>query len=273
MGSLNFVSPDATVVAAATMKSPAAMLDDIFSLMSSSGKNPDSARAEFQAEMNFDLREELAATLGGDFAIAMDGPVLPTPSWKFVIEVNNQSKLQSTLQMLVQDMNTKALKHNRPGFSLEQVEDDGRIFYTISSATSPVPMEVHYTFVSGYLVAAPSQALLMKAIRIRDSGITLTRSTGFKSLLPKDRHTDASGLIYQNLASIAGPLSEQLNPNEAQSLQTIAANARPTLICAYGDDNSIEIATASKFFGFDVNNFALSQLLRLTPGTRTTPNP
>ena len=113
----------------------------------------------------------------------------------------------------------------------------------------------------------------MKAIRIRDSGITLTRSSGFKSLLPKDRHTDASGLIYQNLASIAGPLSEQLNPNEAQSLQTIAANSRPSLICAYGDDNSIEIATASKFFGFDVNNLALSQLLRLTPGTRTAPNP
>ncbi|MCU1309582.1 MAG: putative FecR [Candidatus Angelobacter sp.] len=273
MGSLDFVSPDATVVAAATMKSPAAMLDDVFSLMSSSGKNSDAARAEFQAEMNFDLREELAATLGGDFAIAMDGPILPTPSWKFVIEVNDQSKLQSTLQKLVQDVNAKALQHNRPGFSLNQVEEDGRIFYTVSSATSPIPLEIHYTFVSGYLVAAPSQALVTKAIRIRESGITLTRSTGFKSLLPKDRHTDASGLIYQNLASIAGPLSEQLNPNEAQSLQTIAANARPSLICAYGDDNSIEIATASKFFGFDVNNLALSQLLRLAPGTRTTPNP
>jgi hypothetical protein len=273
MGSLDFISPDATIVAAATMKSPVGMLDDIFAMMRSTGGDPETARAKFQAEMNFDVREELAATLGGDFAIAMDGPVLPTPSWKFVVEVNNQSKLQSTLQVIVQDMNTKALAHGQAGVNTEQVEEDGRIFYTVKSATSPVPLEVHYTFVSGYMVAAPSQALLQKAIRIRESGITLSRSSAFAALLPKDQHTNASGLIYQNLASIAGPLSEQLNPNEAQSLQTIAANARPSLICAYGDDDRVEIATNSKFFGFDVNNLALSQLMRIATGTKSKANP
>jgi hypothetical protein len=255
------------------MKSPALMIDDIYSMIRSSGGNPEAKRAEFQAEMNFDLREELAATLGGDFAMAMDGPILPTPSWKFVIEVNNQSKLQSTLQLLVQDINTKQLKYGKPGVSLEQVEEDGRIFYTVKSPTVPIPLEIHYTYVAGYLVAAPSQALVTKAIRIKDSGVTLTRSTNFTSLLPKDQHTNASGLMYQNLVSIAGPLAEQLNPKEAQSLQTIAANARPSLICLYGDDDRIEVATNSKFFGLDVNNFALSQLLRIAPGTRTGVNP
>jgi hypothetical protein len=273
MGSLDFVSPDATIVAAATMKSPALMIDDIYSMIRSSGGNPEAKRAEFQAEMNFDLREELAATLGGDFAMAMDGPILPTPSWKFVIEVNNQSRLQSTLQLLVQDINTKQLKYGKPGVSLEQVEEDGRIFYTVKSPTAPIPLEIHYTYAAGYLVAAPSQALVTKAIRIKDSGVTLTRSTGFTSLLPKDQHTDASGLMYQNLVGIAGPLAEQLNPKQAQSLQTIAANARPSLICLYGDDDRIEVATNSKFFGLDVNNFALSQLLRIAPGTRLGVNP
>src|SRR5439155_27093362 len=104
LGSMYFISPDAAVVGAAAMKAPAAILDDVFGMMRSTGGNPDSKMAEFRSEMNFDLREELAATLGGDFAIAVDGPVLTTPAWKFVIEVNNQNKLQSTMQLIVQDM-------------------------------------------------------------------------------------------------------------------------------------------------------------------------
>jgi hypothetical protein len=156
---------------------------------------------------------------------------------------------------------------------LEQVEEGGRVFYTVKSLNLSAPLELHYTFVSGYLVATPSQALLLKAIKIRESGITLANSSRFKSLLPKDGHTNASGVIYQNLASVAGPLGEQLNPQEAQSLQVIAGNAAPSLICAYGDEDRIEIATNSKFFGLDVNNLALSQLLRMAPGTKSNTNP
>jgi hypothetical protein len=273
LGSLDFVSPDAVIVTAAAMKSPAGMVDDLLGLMRRTGGNPDTEMAKFRTEMNFDLREELAATLGGDFAMAVDGPVLPTPSWKFVVEVNDPSKLQSTLQMIVQDINTKASAHGHAGVSLEQVEDDGRVFYTVKSLNLSSPLELHYTFVSGYLVATPSQALLLKAIKIRESGITLANSSRFKSLLPKDGHTNASGVIYQNLASVAGPLGEQLNPQEAQSLQVIAGNAAPSLICAYGDEDRIEIATNSKFFGLDVNNLALSQLLRMAPGTKSNTNP
>src|SRR5437879_12303000 len=158
-------------------------------MMRITGRNPDSTIAQFRSEMNFDLREELAATLGRDFAMAVDRPVLTTPSWKFVIEVNNQSKLQSTLQMLVQDVNTKAAAHARPGVGFEQIEEDGRMFYTVKSLNVSAPLELHYTFVSGYLVATPSHALLLKAIKTRESGSTLANSRSIKYLMLKERHT------------------------------------------------------------------------------------
>ena len=36
--------------------------------------------------------QALAATMGGDIAIALDGPVLPVPSWKVVIEVSDDGR-------------------------------------------------------------------------------------------------------------------------------------------------------------------------------------
>jgi hypothetical protein len=132
---------------------------------------------------------------------------------------------------------------------------------------------VNYTFANGYMIAAPSRALLLKAIRVRESGSSLTRSQQFISLLPKDQHNNVSAFMYQDLAKIAGTVAEQMNPQEAQSLQTIAANAKPSLIAAYGNETSIEVATNSKFFGFDVNSLALSSVLGQSKGTLTPNNP
>jgi hypothetical protein len=64
--------------------------------------------ADFEAEHGLSLREDLAATLGGDFAIAFDGPWLPTPSWKLVLEVADAGRLPSTLVRRVEEWNRAA---------------------------------------------------------------------------------------------------------------------------------------------------------------------
>jgi hypothetical protein len=263
IGALDFVSPDASVVAAGAVKSPALMVDDMFAMMTAAGEDPSAKREKFRAETNFDMRDDFAAALGGDFAMALDGPVVPTPSWKFVVEVNDQGKLQSTIGLLIQKINDEAAKNGHPGLTLDRLEQDGRIFYTVKSTSTGVPMEIDYTYESGYLVAAPSRAMVLQAISVRDSGVTLTKSSTFTSLLPKDQHTNVSGIVYQNLASVAQPLVAEMNPNEAQSFQTIVGNARPSLLVAYGDSDRVELATTGRYFGFDINNMAITQLLHL----------
>ncbi|HUS19438.1 MAG TPA: FecR domain-containing protein [Terriglobales bacterium] len=261
LGSLEFVSTEATVVGAATVKSPVQMVDDMLAMMRLSGDSPDAKLAEFRSKMNFDLREDLAAALGSDFAFALDGPILPTPSWKIVLEVNDQQKLQNTLQLIVDRFNQEAVAKGKPGMTLTREDVEDRTYFALNGQEGPQLMTVNYTFAHGYMIVAPSRALLMKAIQVRDSGNAIVHSGSFIALLPKDPHTNVSALLFQNLRAIAAPLAENMNPQEAQSLQVIAANARPSLICMYGDEDRIEVATSSRFFGFDVNTAALSQLL------------
>ncbi len=267
LGSLDFVSPEATIAGAATTKDPAQMVDDLFAMMRSSGESPEAKMSEFRSKMNFDLREDLAAALGSDFAFALDGPVLPTPSWKFVLEVNNQQKLQNTIQLIVDRINQEAAARGKSGMKLTREDAEDRTYYQLQGQEGVQLMTIHYTYAHGYMIVAPSKALVMKAIQVREQGNSIARSSKFTALLPKDEHTNVSAMLYQDLQSIAGPLSQNLNPQEAQSLQVIAANAKPSVVVLYGDADRIEVATSSRFFGFDVNTAALSGLLSQIGGT------
>jgi hypothetical protein len=85
--------------------------------------------------------------------------------------------------------------------------------------------------------------------------------------LPQDHHADVSGLIYQNLAPLVGPVMNQLSASQLQSLQQIAAESKPSVVCAYGEPNAIRVASNSRLFGLDLNTATLSTLLKMTHPT------
>ena len=58
------------------------------------GEDPLDELAKLETELGFSLRDDLAAALGGDAAVAIDGPLLPKPSWKVVVEVVDPSRLE-----------------------------------------------------------------------------------------------------------------------------------------------------------------------------------
>ncbi len=61
--------------------------------------------ARGESELKIRFHQDLADTLGGEVTFALDGPILPTPSWKVVAEVRDPGRLQSTIQQLVTDVN------------------------------------------------------------------------------------------------------------------------------------------------------------------------
>jgi len=77
-------------------------------------------------------------------------------------------------------------------------------------------------------------------------------------------------LLYQNLAPVVGPVMSQLTPSQLQSLQQLAAESKPSVVCAYGEPNSIRVASNSRLFGLDLNTLTLSTLMKMTqpPGMR-----
>jgi ferric-dicitrate binding protein FerR (iron transport regulator) len=261
MGGLDFVSADAAAVASFVVKNPAQMLDDLLEVASASNPKSEQDFAQLESELRFKLRDDLASTLGGEATFALDGPILPTPAWKVIIEVNDSNRLQYTLQQLVQDINQKAAERGEQGLSLEQEQVDGRTYYAVRTLAAKIPVEISYTFADGYIIIAPSRAFVMNAIRTHQNADGITRSAEFKSLLPQDQHANVSALLYQNLAPVIGPIAQQLSPSQLQSLQVLSAETKPSVVCAYGGDNSIEVASNSRFFGLDLNTFALSTLL------------
>jgi hypothetical protein len=87
-------------------------------------------------------------------------------------------------------------------------------------------------------------------------------------MFPVDQHANVSGLIYQNLAPVVAPLRGQLPASQLQSIQTLVANSEPSVICAYGDENQIELASTSKTLGIDLKTLTISALLdQLKSGT------
>jgi hypothetical protein len=262
LGALDFISPQATLAWAAAVKQPTAIIDEIMTMQQS---NPAFAQhlAEVQALLGVNLRNDLAAALGGEVAMAQDGPLLPMPSWKIAVEVYDPVMLQATIQKLLAAANALAATKGSAGVQLQQSTANGRTYYTLSSQSGSPFTTVCYTYTDGYLLAGSSQSLLDAAIQNRASGYTLPRSATFTALIPHDQYANFSAAIYYN-ASTLTPLLEQFSKQPA--VQQLAANLKPTLIAAYGENDRITFATSGSLFT-TFGNMSLLQLLE-KPGTQ-----
>jgi hypothetical protein len=274
MGSLDYVSSNAGAAFSFVAKQPALMLDDLFSTIGANDPNFSQDLAKTNSELGLDLRNDLANALGGEMTLALDGPVLPTPSWKAIIEVNDSGGLQLAIEKLVQGLNREAERSNRPGMTLNQTQVGGRTFYTIQMQSAGLSTEYDYTFADGYLVVAPSRALLLAALQTHANGTSLARSVSFHSLLPADNHANFSAMLYQNLSPILKPLASQLNSGQLAVLQQLAADAKPSVFCAYGESDRIEVASSGKLFDLNPSVLTLFHLLGLSEhGTSRNSNP
>src|SRR4030095_17148761 len=121
MGQLEFVSPQAYGIASAVTKDAAAILDEIFTF-SGDFRDGIGEVEKFQREIGIDVRRDLAEPLGGEFLLAMDGPFLPTPSWKVVAEVYNSARLQNTIERIVAESNAHLETAGHPGILLTSGE-------------------------------------------------------------------------------------------------------------------------------------------------------
>ena len=238
MGSLEYISPDANVVAGFVVKNPVSLVDDLLGVMETVSPDLRKNLDKLQAERGFDIRRDFAAPLGGEFAFAIDGPILPTPSWKMVFEVNDPQHLQQTLERVVAEVNKEAAKFGKSGLAWDRSEISGRTYYTLKS--SDFGLEVNLTYVNGYMIAGPSRALVERAVRLQGSGYSLLRSARFTAGLPADGNANFSAVFYHNLAPLVQPFAERiansankLPQEQADALKKMAADMPPTLAYAY----------------------------------------
>lgn len=247
MGSIEYISPDANVVAGFVVRDPVKLVDDLLGVLETVSPDLRKNLDKQQAERGLDIRKDIAAPLGGEFAFAIDGPILPTPAWKMVFEVNDSAHLQQTLERIVGEINKEAAKFGKAGLVWDRGEIDGRSYYTLKSADFGV--EVNYTFVNGYMVMGPSRAMVDRSVKMQQQGYTLLRSSRFTAGLPADGNANFSALFYHNLAPLVQPFAERiansagsLPQEQQQAIKAMAADMPPTLAYAYARGDSITFA-------------------------------
>jgi hypothetical protein len=253
MGSLDYVSPEASFVAAFAVNDPAAVVNDLLGLFHSS-PGSEKALEEARRESGENVRET-AAALGGEFALALDGPMFPVPSWKLAIEVYDPVRFQAALERSVETFDREAAKSGGKPLRTSRETVNGRVYYTIAGGDPNPLTEVHYTYADGYAIAGPSRAVVNSALQVKSAGNSVTRSAKFVSMTPRDRYMNFSALIYQNLGTTLAPLAGLLGafgnlhgggmPGGMPDL----SNIQPSFVAAYGEPDRITIAATGTPLG------------------------
>ncbi len=250
IGSLDFVSSNAAFAFAMLLKDPKSMADDLVAMAAENGNGDQENWNDAEAKLHISIRDDLGASLGGDFLVSLDGPVLPTPSWKMVIEVRDPQRLEQTLEQLTQSIRNQPRGKDAAEIVIESSQVGAQRFYALHDLKSG-NVKAQYTFADGYMIVAPTRALVLEALQTHASGNSLARSQAFRALLPKDANENYSAIAYQNLGPVLTPLLSQVSGKSADAIRELAADSRPTAICAWGRETRIEAASDSRLFGFD----------------------
>ena len=255
MGSLDFISPDANLAVSSVVEQPAAVMEQILTFLDEVSPGVRPILEGFERGYGIDLESDLAAPLGGEVTVAFDGPALPTPSWKIVVEVYDPARLQSTLDLLARRVGQTVVINGEPVVSIEQQTIGGRTYYSVPQVAKVLGKMVagfHFTYEDGYLLIAPSQALLDRAIQVRDNGYSLTDSSRFRDLLPPDGYVNFSAIAFTDVGSLgdtisrfASAMGEGAGDGE-EMLSQVGIAMVPTLTCAYGEPDRIRVVSTSQ---------------------------
>ena len=263
-GALEFFSPDASFVSAGVIEDPLTIYDQVADILAERGVDLDVELVEVEAEFGLSLRNDFLVHLGGEYAVGIDGPVLPTPAWKAVASIYDAGKLQSSIETLVEKAAELLAEHDEDAnasLTLEEHESNGRTVYRLGLEIDDADEdadgadesddrtkygsdggleglletpEIFYTYFDGYMVSASSIAAIDTAIRYRGSDASLVDSQEFIDLLPANGYTDFSAMVYNRLAETAGELLGMLPTGAVDDDQQAVVQAIEESISSYG---------------------------------------
>jgi len=276
MGALDYISPEATIVTAFVVKSPTTIVNELLTVQQRSPAAAEKALADAQIQTGIDIRKDLADALGGEFSLSLDGPAIPVPSWKLVTEVYDPARIEASLEKFVDATNRDIVKSGGRPVRTAQETVDGRKYYMIAGGDGSPLTEAHYTFADGYMIAAPTRALVSRALQVKTAGTSITHSAAFIALLPRDHYNNFSAVIYQNLGTTLAPLvslfggmvPQGRGGHQAADMMQGLSNMKSTMIAAYGEPDRIDVATSGNLMGMSINNLITGNLQNAIPFTQ-----
>ena len=251
IGSAEYVSPEAVMVSSGSTRDPREALDQLLSALGPGNEIFDDLN-EFELETGVNLRDDIAASLGTDFVIAIERLTVPVPGWVAVFEVRNAGALDEAVRRLVEASNDGL--QGRVSFVQETV--NGRLWSSLIGTDADFP-PFTWTHDRGYLVASADRALALRAIGVRDSGSSLIRSAAFQQQFPPSGGLHNSGFFWLNTA---GMVEELASLSQSPTAAALAASRDPVLVVLTGDQDRIHWASRTRLTSL-LLNIALAQPL------------
>ncbi len=242
LGGLEFVSPDAFAVVSGATRDPASMLDELIGVIADQEPAAWSELEEVQRRIGIDLRNDILAALGGELTLALDGPMLPVPSWKCILEIRDPAALRYGLERGVAAVNRALESHQQPLLHLDEIVSAGRTYLRL--VRDGLGGEVVMTPFDGYLIVGPTTAVVEHAIAQKLSSVGLADSQVFRTLVPANNHSDCSAIVYRNLQG----LDRTLDALPAELVQEIGeaaalgADLGTGMLCLYAESDRITVA-------------------------------
>ena len=252
MASMEFFSVDSTMVAAAAFKDPAIIIEEMKQIIEDlSRSNGDSATTnesfnegsvETQNTIHDNqlwqqVQQEVLATLGGEFAFGLDGPLLPVPSWKVVVEVYDENMLQQNIEQLIVFINDKMAVENTGAsilISKTQISDFNAYQLSGQGLNNASDFQkLSYVYVDGYLVAAANMAQLENAIKYYQTSASLLTDSEFQSLLPNNDQLDFSALVFSRIGELVADLVDKIPTNLSAEQKEVVQNLNSNVSSLY----------------------------------------
>lgn len=261
MGSLEYVGSDALGFAALLSKDPIEIVDEFLGTFLAADAGARQSLAKVQAELGIDLRQDLAAALGGEFAIALEPPLAPKPGIKLIAEVYDAARLQSSLEAIIARLSAELEADGKPGLAITSETSGGRTMHRVTNTAGTV--FAAYTFHDSYLVAGSSPAFVDAALATRASGTDVTTNPKFRQMLPADGFSDFSALAFQDVGSRLGPLAQtlissaELTSDQRSALEAATRLSPTSLAYVYAGEDRLTFAASLGAEG----RFSLASLL------------
>ena len=152
---------------------------------------------------------------------------------------------------MVAHLNDEMRKGGKQILRITSERSGGNTFYSLVSADGK--RSLSWVFDDGYVVGAPSRALLERALQQRESGVSLASTPKFRDLLGSDGQVNVSAFYYHNLAPVAEAAGKVI-PQGAfggkdgipASMASFLIGDGPSLVYAYAEEDRILFASTNK---------------------------
>ncbi|MCC6548370.1 FecR domain-containing protein [Candidatus Sumerlaeota bacterium] len=241
LGSLQFFSPDAQFVAAARIKKPDQMLNEILQWL----RQEDPYFAAPDSAGDVALVKRLAATLGNEAAVGLDNPVLPIPNIKFAVEVTDPVEFHNSMLALVEAASANRAPEDQIVLDSHTYKDRLIVDLKLPRAA----FNVSYAIINDYVVFGPGAAFMESTVDLSLSGTSIDHEAAFMDALPANSGSYVSMLVYtpggRSLGDAApfvqGFLSQRGINVDLMKLKQQGADSHPMVAYAVVDDTSIDL--------------------------------